>query len=72
LLKISRIELDEILNNIKQKGHLHKKLIKILLEEESVYTNQGRLNKSSLSRIMNMKPKDLDSLLFDCQKEMVK
>lgn len=69
---MSRIEYEEILNNIRQKSPDHAKLIKILLEEEEVYTNKGRLNKSALSRILNKKPKEIDDLFYDCQKEMVK
>lgn len=69
---MSQIELDEILNNIRNKSENHKKLLKILIEEEEVYTNKGRLNKSSLSRLMDMKPKDLEDLFYDFQKELIK
>ena len=69
---MSQIELDEILNNIRERGSNYEKLIKILIEEEDVYTNKGRLNKSSLSRMMKMKPKELEDLFYDCQKEFSK
>ncbi len=72
MIKISQIELEEILSKIENKSPEHKKLIKILIEEEEVYTDKGRLNKSSLLRIMNMKPKELEDLFYDCQKEFVK
>ncbi len=67
---MSHIELDEILSNIKNLSKAHEKLIKILFEEEDVYTNKGRLNKSALSRMMGMKSKEIEDLFYDCQKEM--
>ena len=69
---MSQIELDEILNNIRDKGSEFVNLIKILIEEEEVYTNKGRLNKSALSRKMNLKPKELEDLFYSCQKEFIK
>ena len=72
LIKISQIELDEILNNIREKGPEYTRLVKILIEEEVVYTNKGRLNKSALSRMMRMKPKELEDLFYNCQKEFSK
>jgi len=58
--------------NIRNKGEVHTKLIKILIEEEGVYTNKGRLNRSALSRMMKMKPKEIDDLFYDFQKEFVR
>jgi len=69
---MSHIELDEILSNIRELSIDHARLVKILIEEEGVYTNKGRLNKSALSRMMCMKPKDLEDILYDCQREVVK
>ena len=67
---MSHIELDEILNKIRNLSPDHEKLITILFEEEDVYTNKGRLNKSALSRMMGMKSKEIEDLFYDCQKEM--
>lgn len=68
---MSPIELEEILNKIREKGPEYEKLIKILIEEEIVYTNKGRLNKSAILRMMDMKPKELEDLFYDCQKEFM-
>ena len=72
LLKMSHVELNEILDNIRRLSDKHEILIKVLLEEENCYTNKGRLNKSSLSRILGLKPKEIDDMFYDCQKEMIK
>jgi hypothetical protein len=72
LLKMSHIELDEILNNIRNLGESHATLIKVLLESENVYTRNGRLNRSSLSRTLGLKAKEIDDMFYQCQKEFVR
>jgi hypothetical protein len=37
-----------------------------------VYTNKGRLNKSALLRKMRIKQRELEDMLYDCQKEFSK
>jgi hypothetical protein len=69
---MSDIEFEEILTNIRNKGPKHAKLIKILTEEESVYTNKGRLNKSALIRRLRLKNKEIDEIFYECQKEFIR
>lgn len=70
-MRISRLELEEILNNTRGLGEKHSQLITLLIEEEEVYTRQGRLNKSALARMMDMKPKDLEELFNECRRKMI-
>lgn len=72
LLKMSHIELNEILDNIRSLGDKHATLIKVLLETDEAYTNKGRVNRSSLSRITGLKAKEIDDLFYACQKEFVR
>lgn len=67
---MSHIELEEILSNIRKMSPTHDRLITILIEEESVYTNNGRLNRSALARLIDLKLNDLNEILYECQKEL--
>ena len=72
LLEISSVALKEILDSIRTLGPKHTELLRVLSEEEGVYTNKGRLNKSALLRIMKIKQRELEDLLYDCQREFSK
>lgn len=68
----SQVALKEILDNVRKIGPKHAELLRILFEEEDVYTNKGRLNKSALLRKMGIKQRELDELLYECQRECAK
>lgn len=65
---LKNIENKELVEKLKKTGY--DQLIKILLEDESVYTKKGRLNKSSACRKLGWKPKQLEDALFAC-KELI-
>jgi hypothetical protein len=59
---IDILEREELIQKIEEAGF--GKIIDILLmNENKVYTKKGRLNKSGACRILNCKPRDLESML---------
>lgn len=54
------LEREELIQKLKDKGYAE--LVDVLLMDDS-YTKKGRLNKSSVCRILNWKPKQLEDAL---------
>lgn len=66
--KMSRLEFDEIHSRIEALGW--GPLLRMLMEKDSIaYTKNGRLNKSSICRKLNLTNKELDSALADIRRE---
>lgn len=60
---VATLEMQEIIQKLKASGH--GDLVECLLDNESVYTKKGRLNKSSACRETGLKAKQLEDALAE-------
>jgi len=60
-LPSNTIEFDECCARLTQKGL--GALVKLMLEDNDVFTKKGRINKSKICRIMSVRPKELEKSL---------
>lgn len=62
----NEIEVQELIKKLKNKGY--EKFINMLLDNENkIYTKKGRLNKSSICRVLGWKSKQLEDALKECK-----
>lgn len=63
---VDSIEKQELIQKLIDKG-FGNLVDMLLLNENKVYTKKGRINKSSVCRLLNCKPKDFEELLEKCR-----
>jgi len=61
---VNELEIKELLDKLRYNGH-EELVDTFLLNENKVYTKNGRLNKSAACREMGIKPKQLEDMFND-------